>query len=88
MNDVKKEFVYILKDCSSTVKTELSLPFSTPIEEMVHVIMLKDNLPVFKDRGILKRVFALLSYSSVCIFYRIDRELNKVYYKRGRRVLS
>lgn len=51
MVKIKACYSYNLQDGSSIAETEIILPLQTPIEEIVHVLLLQNNLPIYKDKG-------------------------------------
>lgn len=51
MGEFITEFVYSPTNVDNPISVQIDLPLALDVEELVHTLIINNNLPVFKDRG-------------------------------------
>lgn len=60
MGEFTTEFVYSSSNVDNPIRVQLDLPLAIDVEELVHTLIVNNNLPVFKDRGKSESLFTFI----------------------------
>lgn len=86
MDEIKACYTYNSPGNTNTVKREIVLPLETAIEEIVHILLLHNNLPIYKDRGNLITSSCCTFYQVKYVLFRVNTRSVKICFETRRRI--
>ncbi|RZB40390.1 C12orf4 -like [Asbolus verrucosus] len=63
MSHNQYKFVYLHNN--STIEADITIPFEESVEELAHVLILKNNLPIFVEEDLIQHVSKFINESSL-----------------------
>lgn len=70
MAHLRKSFIYVNSDYG--FEYHIVLPFEDSVEELVHIIIIKHNLPIYLETGNFDSIYVYKTIVFIYNYFRID----------------